>query len=242
MNCLSFRVDPAGAASGSLMLFLPGTGTTSLGNSKRLSNSMKVAIGKRGGSGAILLLWVALAAPLPAQGNAHDLVLRCAGDQTVADFTLGDVLHTVKGSFQEKRCEIHFDPASGKVGGEIAFDATSGQSGNNSRDQKMHKEVLESERYPEITFRPDHVDGAISAQSSSTVLVHGMFGIHGAQHDISVPVVVKLETDRWEASAHFQVPYVKWGLKNPSVLLLRVGDTVNIDLRAAGTLAPSAQP
>jgi hypothetical protein len=53
-----------------------------------------------------------------------------------------------------------------------------------------------------------------------------------------VPVEVKLERDHWSASAHFPVPYAKWGMKNPSVLFLRVGDSVDIELHAAGSLAP----
>ena len=187
---------------------------------------------------AICLVWVGLAAPAGAQ----EMVLRCDPAQTTANFTLGDMLHTVKGSFKEKRCEIHFDPASEKVSGEIVFDATSGQSGNASRDRKMHKDVLQSARYPEISFRPDRVDGKLAETGSSKVQVHGVFGIHGGEHEITVPVVVKLEADRWQASCHFQVPYVRWGLKNPSVLFLRVGDTVDIDFRAAGTLAISTAP
>jgi hypothetical protein len=35
---------------------------------------------------------------------------------------------------------------------------------------------------------------------------------------------------------HFVVPYVAWGLKNPSTLFLRVSDKVNIDINAAGRL------
>jgi len=33
------------------------------------------------------------------------------------------------------------------------------------------------------------------------------------------------------------VPYIQWGLKNPSLLFLRVNDHVDIDLRAAGSAA-----
>jgi len=32
------------------------------------------------------------------------------------------------------------------------------------------------------------------------------------------------------------VPYAKWGMKNPSILFLRVGDSVDIQLHAAGSL------
>jgi polyisoprenoid-binding protein YceI len=168
------------------------------------------------------------------------MVLRCDAVQTSADFTLGDVLHTVHGAFRLKSGEIHFDPASGKVSGVIVFDAATGHSGSDSRDRKMHKDVLESGRYPEISFRPDRVDGNVSASGTSTMQIHGMFGIHGAEHEIAMPVSVKMSADHWEASAHFQIPYVKWGLKNPSVLFLRVGDIVDIDFRAAGSLVPSA--
>jgi polyisoprenoid-binding protein YceI len=99
---------------------------------------------------------------------------------------------------------------------------------------------LESARYPEIAFRPNRVDGKVAATDTSTVQVHGMFGIHGSEHDITVPVEVKLDADHWSASAHFPVPYAKWGMKNPSVLFLRVGDSVDIDLQAAGSLTPAS--
>ena len=182
---------------------------------------------------AMCLLW----ASLSAAATAQQIVLQCDANQTAADFTLGDVLHTVKGSFSLKRGEFQFDLASGKVGGEIVFDATSGHSGNQGRDRKMHKDVIESARYREIGFRPDRVDGKVSPGATATVQVHGMFAIHGAEHEITVPVEVKLEADHWSASAHFPVPYVKWGMKNPSVLFLRVGDSVDIDLRASGSLS-----
>jgi polyisoprenoid-binding protein YceI len=186
---------------------------------------------------AAACLWWATLAP---SASAQEFVLRCDPAQTTANFTLGDVLHTVKGAFDLKRGELHFDPASGALTGEIIFDATSGHSGNQSRDRKMHKDVLESARYPEIAFHPDRVDAKVATTGTSSVKVHGLFSIHGAEHEITVPVEVKLETDHWSATAHFPVPYAKWGMKNPSVLFLRVGDSVDIDLHAAGSLAPAA--
>ena len=182
---------------------------------------------------AALLIGCAVAGAVSAQ----ELVLQCDSAQTAADFTLGDALHTVKGSFALKQGEIRFDPSSGKIGGEIVFDATSGASGNKSRDRKMHKDVLESARFPEIGFRPDHVDGAVAASGTSSVQVHGMFRIHGAEHEITVPADVNLSADHWTVTTHFVVPYAKWGMKNPSVLFLRVGDSVDVAFHAAGGVA-----
>lgn len=151
-------------------------------------------------------------------------------------FTLGDVLHTVHGTFQVKHGELQLEPVSGKLTGEIVVDAESGDSGSGMRDRKMHREVLESERYPEISFRPDRVEGAVASQGKSSVKVHGMFRIHGVDREISVPADVEISADRWTATVHFTIPYQKWGMKNPSTLFLRVNDSVEIDLTAAGSV------
>jgi len=184
--------------------------------------------------------WAALFLTLAAaHAAAQELILRCDASQTIARWTLDATLHTVTGDFKLKRGEIRFDPATGKTGGMIVFDATSGQSGNSSRDRKMHRVVLESRQYPEISFRPDHAAGQVNTRHVSTVEVHGGLAIHGSDHEITVPVEVWLEAGHWSAAAHFRVPYVAWGMKNPSTFFLHVADSVDIDLRAAGEVSRS---
>jgi len=158
--------------------------------------------------------------------------------QSTVKFTLGDVLHTVHGSFALKHGELQVQP-TGKLSGEIVVDATSGNSGSGMRDRKMNKEVLESARYPEIDFRPDRFDGEVAAQGKSSVMVHGMFSIHGTAREVTVPAQVERDGDHWTANVHFTVPYAKWGMKNPSTLFLKVNDTVEIDLSAAGSVTTS---
>ncbi len=183
--------------------------------------------------GTTLLLLAASAGFVSAQNTA----LQLDPAQTSVKFTLGDVLHTVRGTFQLKHGALQFEPASGKISGEIVVDAKSGESGSSMRDRKMHKEVLESERYPEIAFRPDKVEGVVANQGKSSVRVHGMFNIHGVDREITVPAEVEISADHWTATVHFTVPYAKWGMKNPSTLFLRVNDSVEIDLAATGNLA-----
>ena len=81
---------------------------------------------------------------------AADTPLEFSPQQAQVTFTLADVLHTVHGTFALKRGNLHFDPETGKASGEIVVDATSGQSGSAARDRRMHSNILESERYPEI--------------------------------------------------------------------------------------------
>jgi polyisoprenoid-binding protein YceI len=171
-----------------------------------------------------------------ARTAAQDLTLQFDPQHTTINFTLGDVLHTVRGSFGLRRGSVNVDLSSGKTSGEIVIDGRSGATGNGMRDRKMHREVLESDRYPEIAFRPDRVDGSVSPQGKSSVSVHGIFSIHGADHEMTVPAQVETFPDHWSATLHFTVPYVKWGLKNPSTLFLRVNDSVDVDVNAAGTV------
>ena len=172
-------------------------------------------------------------------GRAQDRQLQIDPSQSSVKFTLGDVLHTVHGTFKVKKGDLRVDP-SGKVSGEIVVDARSGDSGNSMRDSKMHKEILESQRYPEISFHPDKIEGSLSRSGNSSVTVHGMFNIHGVDRDITVPAQVELNADRWTANVHFTVPYQKWGMKNPSTLFLRVNDSVEIDLLVTGTIGSPA--
>ena len=174
-------------------------------------------------------------------GQAQEATLNFVPAQTTVNFTLGDVLHTVHGSFKLKAGQVRFAPASNAISGEIVVDAASGNSGSTGRDRKMHKEILESARYPEVTFRPDRVEGKVLALGTSPVQVHGMFGIHGAEHEITVPAQVELVSDRWSLTVHLAVPYVKWGMKDPSTFILRVEKTVDIDLHALGP-SPWAAP
>ena len=170
------------------------------------------------------------------EAAAQDVNFRLDPQHTTITFTLGDVLHTVRGTFQLKEGALRLTAASGKLSGEIVVDAKSGESGSGMRDRKMHKEVLESDRYPDIVFRPDHVEGTVPRQGKSPVRVHGIFSIHGADHELTVPAEVETSPDHWSATLHFAIPYAAWGMKNPSTLFLKVSESVDIDLTASGSL------
>jgi len=113
--------------------------------------------------------------------------------------------------------------------------ATSGDSGNSSRDERMHNEVLESYKYSDVIFRPAQVEGGVAQSGTSDVKLRGTLFLHGAEHEIVATVHANLMGDRWNGTASFQVPYVQWGLKNPSTWLLKVKPVVTVELDMAGS-------
>ncbi len=173
---------------------------------------------------------ILLAAVLATAGflGAQDRMLQIDPARTTVEFTLGAVLHTVHGTFHLASGRMSFDPATGRAAGELVVDAASGQTGNDSRDKKMHSSVLESARFPRIVFQPDRVEGAVAGQGVSKVQLHGWFEIHGERHEMLVPLEVHATAAEYEATATFSVPYVKWGMKNPSTFVLRVEDHVEL--------------
>jgi polyisoprenoid-binding protein YceI len=151
------------------------------------------------------------------------------------EFTLGDVLHTVHGTFHVQSGAISFDTA--KIDGSVVVGAGSGKSGNDTRDRKMSTEILDATHFAEVSFIPHSYQGTIAAEGDSTVQVTGVFTIHGIGHDLTMPVKIHLEGSACTAKAHIAVPYVKWGMKDPSTFVLRVAKEVQIDLTLAGRLS-----
>jgi polyisoprenoid-binding protein YceI len=150
----------------------------------------------------------------------------------------GPLLHTVHGTFALKSGTIHVDPLTAVVSGLIVVDASSGNSDNHSRDRKMHQEILESPRYSEITFAPTKLSGKVELQGDSSVQVEGIFRLHGTDHPITLTLPVQTKGNTATAKTHFVIPYVDWGLKNPSTFLLHVVETVDIDITATGRISP----
>jgi polyisoprenoid-binding protein YceI len=185
-----------------------------------------------------LVLFLAAATPLPLaaapQAAVSEIVLTLDPAQSKVHWTVDSTLHTVHGTFTLKSGTVHFDPETGKAGGEIVVYAPSGESGNGSRDRRMHKEILETAKYPDVVFRPTQVEGKVAQSGISDVKLDGVFSIHGADHDLTAQVHVELTGDRWRGTGKFEVPYVKWGIKDPSNFLLKVKPVVKVELEMSG--------
>lgn len=188
-----------------------------------------------------LTSFLLLAFPARAQAT-RSTVFNLDPSRSTINFALDTTLHTVEGTFKLKNGQVSFDTATGKATGQITADATSADTGNKSRDKKMHQEILESQQYPEIVFIPQQVKGSVNPQGVSAVELTGVLRIHGQDHESTVPLSVQPQPGgAIQADAKISVPYVKWGLKSASSFLLRASDTVEVEIHVTGQLVSAAQ-
>ena len=181
--------------------------------------------------------WLFVLLVFSGLSSAQQKKLELDPAQGRVEFTLGASLHTVHGTFRFKRWNMVFDPATGAASGELVVDAASGDSGNKSRDRKMHKEILESEKFPEFIFVPQHIKGSLAPEGASHIQVEGVMNMHGGSHLMTLEINVTITGGAVTADASFVVPYISWGLKNPSTFILRVSDKVDMTVHVAGRLS-----
>jgi polyisoprenoid-binding protein YceI len=206
---------------------------------------MRVCGWRSTGSTAALILAAALllcAAPSPprpqtATAATREIALTLDPAQTKLHFNVDSTLHLVHGTFAVKSGSLKFDPQTGKASGSIVVNAVSGETGNNSRDQRMHKEILETWKFAEATFRPSQIDGQVSTTAPCDFKVKGVITLHGTDHELVADIHSEFTGDHWKGTAKFEVPYIQWGIKDPSNFLLKVKPVVNVELELAGSIA-----
>jgi len=172
-------------------------------------------------------LWLAAA---PA--HAGEEVLTFDPEHTRVTFTLGATLHTVEGRARLERGKIEFDPESGAARGEIVVPAKSLTTDEETRDENMHRDVLESAKFPEIAFVAERLEVLSRSDRSAEVRLHGRMRIHGGEHPLAIPAQLTAEGDGIGVRARFRVPYVAWGMRDYSNFLLRVDKEVEVTVEA----------
>jgi polyisoprenoid-binding protein YceI len=158
-------------------------------------------------------------------------------DASEVKITLKTTHELVNGAFRVQSGSIEFDRSSPKMLGSVVVLAGSGKTGNDSRDKKMNKDILKVEQYATVSFEPMTYTGDLALSGDSNLQVTGIFTLLGTPHEITIPILVHLEGTTATAKTHFVVPYVQWGLKNPSFLIWKADDDVAIDLSLAGRLS-----
>ena len=164
------------------------------------------------------------------------LTLHLDADQTTIDWTVGVTLHKVHGTMKSNGGELIADLKTGTAQGEVEIPTASLTSGDAKRDGKFQKDVLESAKYPAIIFHPTNIDGLKAGDGEQTVKATGTMTLKGSDHPVELSLHLLVSGKHATVTSHFVVPYVKWGLKDPSTLFSRYDKEIAVDITAKGTL------
>jgi hypothetical protein len=180
---------------------------------------------------------LALAVILAPAALAQHQTFAVNPDASEVKMTLKTTHELVNGAFHIQSGSVEFDPSTPEMSGSVVVLAGSGKTGNGSRDKKMNKDILEVEQHATVSFDPKSYAGAIAPSGDSTIQVTGIFTLLSTPHEITVPMLVHLEGTTATAKAHFALPYIQWGLKDPSFLFWKADKDVAIDLLLTGRLS-----
>ncbi|MGA7318031.1 MAG: YceI family protein [Silvibacterium sp.] len=158
-------------------------------------------------------------------------------DASEVKIKLNTTHEVVNGTFHIQSGSIEFDRSNSKMSGSVAVLAGSGKTGNDSRDKKMNKDILKVDQYTTVSFAPKTYTGTIAPRGDSTIQVSGVFTLLDNPHDLTIPIQIHMDGSKATARAQFVVPYVQWGLKNPSFMFWKAENDVAIDLNLVGLIS-----
>jgi polyisoprenoid-binding protein YceI len=179
----------------------------------------------------------ALAAVLAPAAFAQQQTFVVNPDASEVKITLKTTHELVNGAFHVQSGSIEFEPGTPKMLGSVSVFAGSGKTGNDSRDKRMSKDILKVEQYTTVSFEPKTYTGAIALSGDSTIQVTGIFTLLSTPHEITIPILIHREGTTATVKARFVVPYIQWGLKDPSFMFWKADKDVAIDLFLVGTIS-----
>jgi polyisoprenoid-binding protein YceI len=181
-----------------------------------------------------------LCGPYERLGSDRDrnisALLTLAPEKISATFRVRTTVFDIDGVLVMGPGQIRFDSATGAASGQITIDLRGTKTGSRLRDWEMHRRVLETARYPLVVFQLDRMLGTLASSGTSDFVLAGIVTMHGAEHAMVVPVRATVLGDAVSAEALFEIPYVAWGLRDPSLLFLRVAPVAVVSVKAGGDL------
>jgi hypothetical protein len=180
---------------------------------------------------------LAVAVMLAPAAFAQHQTFAVNSDASEVKMTLNTTHEVVDGTFHIQSGSIEFDRSAPKMSGSVVVLADSGKTGNDSRDKKMNKDILKVDQFATVSFAPKAYSGTIADSGDSTIQVSGVFTLLGTGHDLTISMQIHIDGSKATARAKFVVPYVQWGLKNPSFLIWKAENDVAIDLSLIGQIS-----
>jgi polyisoprenoid-binding protein YceI len=152
-------------------------------------------------------------------------------------FEVPATLHTVHGKGSAVTGEFSRPsvpvPGGFPVFGKIRIETRTLDTGNSSRDKRMHRETLSVDRYPVIQFVPTRVVGSIPSFEPGTTAsfqLEGDLTIRETKRPITIDANAKFTETGIVVDGKTSLQFPDFGVPDPSNFFVHVKPTVTIGL------------
>jgi polyisoprenoid-binding protein YceI len=173
----------------------------------------------------LLLAWFVVGgAGLCAQTKSIDVIK----DESSITYRLSHPMHHIEATSKDGWFRVEVDPSKRELKGVTAqVDVMTFDGGNSNRDSHA-MEVIESMKYPDVTFASTGV-----RQSADSIVVSGKLTFHGVTHEVLMRGVVKWGDHKFTVDGGFDLSLTAFKIERPALLLIPVDDALEFSLRAA---------
>jgi len=172
-----------------------------------------------------MLLFFLLSAALPL-GAQTKTVEALKGESNIT-YHLNHPLHHITAVSKDGWFRAELDPANQEIKNVTAqVDVMTFDSGNSNRDSHA-MEVIESLKYPDVTFA-----GAVIKESGDSIRVSGQLTFHGVTSSITMAGTAKWSENQVDVSGDFDISLTSFKVERPSLLMLPVDDDLRFSVHA----------
>ncbi len=168
---------------------------------------------------------------------AEEMVYTLDTDRSEVRIVLGAMLHTVRGSAPLGAATLTWNTETGEASGLVVIQSGLIDTGIDARNAKMHEVVLKTLEHPEIIFEATGFQLRQPGENEMRFVLKGNLTLVGVTHEIEFESHARRRgDDSWKVRADLNVPYVEWGLEDPSPTFFGVDKHVSVEVKAIGTL------
>jgi polyisoprenoid-binding protein YceI len=175
----------------------------------------------------LLILCVAAVTGLRAQTTSVDVIK----NESTITYALHHPLHHVEATSRDGWFRVQLDPAKKEIKSVSAqVDVMTFDGGNSNRDSHA-MEVIESLKYPDVTFVSTGV-----TQDADSIAVAGKLTFHGVTREILMKGIAAWEDHKLIVNGGFEISLTEFKVERPALLMVPVDDTLRFSLNAGFAL------
>jgi polyisoprenoid-binding protein YceI len=172
----------------------------------------------------IVVLWLLL---VVAATYGQTKAVEGIKDESSITYRINHTLHHIEATSKDGWFRVELDPAKHEIKSVTAqVDVMTFDSGNSNRDSHA-MEVVESIKYPDVTFASTGV-----TQIGDSLSVAGKLTFHGVTKDIIMTGSTKWSENKLEVRGSFELSITAFKIERPALLMIPVDDALKFSLTA----------